>query len=423
MRRAQRAMWRRNFAAWLAALLPVVVGWAVLVASGILVCRQADWDLSVVGVLGVIGFLGCVGWAGWRVRSEMISKADALAQLDHALGLHNRLTAAAAGVGLYPDPPLAMTDGLRWNWRRLVLPLGIAFGALVLAAWVPVSDTLRLPPAVEAPSSWTEVESWTEQLAEADLVDAATTQAIEEKVTTLREQPTDEWFSHSSLEAGDSLRDQVAGSVRELERELRGAAAALGSLVDSGEMLTDAELSKIADSLGEAVAGLELGSLPLNREMLADLKAIDPKRLRQISAEDLAAMKDRLEAGAGVCSAVGSGKGDLGAGGAIVALMDAEAGLHGIGGIQRGPGTQPVTLNATATELGGGQLEEISNADLGRALPGEVLGLVAGEHDPVEASDGPVAGGAIAEVGSGGDAVWRDNLTPDETEALQRFFR
>ena len=47
-----------------------------------------------------------------------------------------------------------------------------------------------------------------------------------------------------------------------------------------------------------------------------------------------------------------------------------------------------------------------------------------GEHQIDQSKyAGPTAAGAVASNGQGGEAVWRNDLTPREREALKRFFK
>ncbi len=129
-------------------------------------------------------------------------------------------------------------------------------------------------------------------------------------------------------------------------------------------------------------------------------------------------LQERLKEGAAVCQVC------LGPGEGGEQLVDGLLLTPGDGGISRGPGTGPVGQTQRPTDLGGGVPQQISNDDLTNALPAEVLGLGIGEHDPEAPSPtGPVAGGEIATTGTGGDAVWRDNLNPNERQTLQRFFQ
>ncbi|MBC8008677.1 MAG: hypothetical protein H7067_01105, partial [Burkholderiales bacterium] len=90
--------------------------------------------------LGVaIGLLAAGGGAWWRARKTFFNAADARALLEHRLGLDSALSAAAAGVAVWPAPaPIPAT--LRW---RAPNTLGWLAGALALGlagAWLPVAE-------------------------------------------------------------------------------------------------------------------------------------------------------------------------------------------------------------------------------------------------------------------------------------------
>ena len=62
---------------------------------------------------------------------------------------------------------------------------------------------------MEEPLAWEEVEEWIETLDEEEFIEPDRLDSIREQVKELRLQPMDEWYSHSSLEASDSLRQQT----------------------------------------------------------------------------------------------------------------------------------------------------------------------------------------------------------------------
>ena len=106
----------------------------------------------------------------------------------------------------------------------------------------------------------------------------------------------------------------------------------------------------------------------------------------------------------------------------------------------RGGSTQPLSLNEKPTDLGTSAKDAVSNPgstvcsplptptvsnpDLSHALPGDTVGVGKGEHpvDPAKYT-GLAAGGAISSPGTGGQTVWRDDLTPNEREVLKNFFK
>lgn len=94
----------------------------------------------------------------------------------------------------------------------------------------------------------------------------------------------------------------------------------------------------------------------------------------------------------------------------------------GRGGVSRGPGTAPITLADEASDLGTVKLEAVSNQDLSRALPADVVGISEGEHELDQSGTGPRTAGDIGSAGRGGETVWRDTLAPEEKAILKQFF-
>ena len=59
-----------------------------------------------------------------------------------------------------------------------------------------------------------------------------------------------------------------------------------------------------------------------------------------------------------------------------------------------------------------------------RASMGDLVDLNSGKHDVKKnAPKSPVEGGSLQSNGKGGEAVWREALTPEDLEVLRRFFK
>lgn len=97
--------------------------------------------------------------------------------------------------------------------------------------------------------------------------------------------------------------------------------------------------------------------------------------------------------------------------------------MPGKGGITRGPGTAPITFGEEQN-LKTKNLETIQgNKDMSRAAPGEILAIGETEHDNPNQPSVRQSGGALSNSANGGDAVWRESLTPDEKALLKRYFK
>jgi Zn-ribbon protein, possibly nucleic acid-binding len=415
-RQAGRVARIHNFAWWLAAFLNSALFVCLAFACAVLVFRRSGFVppalWAIFGSLLVI----CGAAALWRARSHRFSRRDALVQLDVQMKLHNRLTAAAAGVGDYP-PERPVDHGVAWRWRRIFGPLAGGVALILTAIWIPLGSQVASTGSVEIPPALAQVETWIERLEEEKLVDSQKLEETRAKLEALINRPQEEWYGHEGLEAAAHLREQTAQSIQSLQRDMQTAMSALAALQEFGETLSPSAIENIDRALAEAIQGLELGTLPLDKDLLANLKSVDARNLRTLTPEQLEAMQRRLKEGTGVCQTcvgVCVGEGEF-------AMADPDGPFFRI---SRGPGSVPLSLNAERTELGSTEVEGIGTGDLSRALPGEVAGLATGEHEVDESAyRGPVAAGAVGSTGEGGDAVWSNSLTPAERETLQKFFQ
>jgi hypothetical protein len=189
-----------------------------------------------------------------------------------------------------------------------------------------------------------------------------------------------------------------------------------------GDKLPASELEKLDAQFKEGLQGLEMGALPLNKEMMTQLKNVDLKNMKQMSAAQMAELQKKLKDGKlGCAKCLGkTGAWDKNLGEGMTALMQPQ----GSGGVERGPGTVPLVLKDEPSQAGSTKIENVSNEDLSRAALGDPLAVLQGEHRVDQSLDkGPVEGGAIASQGEGGDAVWKDSLTPQERKVLQKYFK
>lgn len=95
----------------------------------------------------------------------------------------------------------------------------------------------------------------------------------------------------------------------------------------------------------------------------------------------------------------------------------------GQGGTQRGRGDAPLFYGEKEKNLKTNKVENVSNPDLERAIPGEVLAVGETKHDDEQKPSVRQAGGGLSGAAGGGEAVWRDSLLPSEKALLKRYFK
>ena len=414
---ARRLSWRVNVAAWWERFIAPAMAASVLFAGALLTSRRhgvpTPWLWSGFAAALAAG----AAYAAWRTRRGRFTPAAALVELDVALGLKTRLTAAAAGVGDWPRVPAEAPRVLRWRASRVLVPPAFAAALLAVAGFIPISRTDAPPrPPTDTPAAWRQMDEWLKGLAQQDLARPDSVEAWEERVNKLRRQPDSTWYSHGSLEAGDTLHQQLEVGLRSLGNDLDEAAEALDNLDSVGGSSHEAGAPS-EDSLDRAMERLESGAVPLNPKLLSQLKAAKGKSGKPLSMAELEKLRHRLREGAGFCR---------------LSIRECELGhkeckngscRRGRGAVARGPGEAPLSLEHDASRTASERLEGVSNEDMQNASLGDTIGMSRTTHKVERGGAASAAGGAVNARPSGGETVWRDALTPEEQQVLQRYFK
>ena len=429
----RRLAWRVNFSAWLDGAGPIFFGVGSAAGFAAYALRRVQMESSASWALwlsaAALAFIAAGVWAWWRARRTFFSETDARALLEHRLGLDSGLSAAQAGVAAWPEV-FPLPGILRWRAPRTA--------SWILGAWALVLAGALLPvPAIspydsrlggEKPPALAQAEEWLEKLAEQEIARPEDVEKLAEQARGLGERTPEERYSHSVLEAADTLRTQTAQAIRGLGASLEDAASALAPLERPAGGLSDEELGAVAARLGEALRGLQEGALSPREDILKQLgEAANAAGRRSLSPEQAAQLKQQLarsgRAATGVLGAEGQG--------APIATADPDRPVKpgegpgtGSGDIARGPGHAPMMFRDAASEAGDGRTETLGADDFSRVALGELLGMERGEHefDPKTAA-GPSTAGAVTNPGRGGEVVWVDRLTPKERAALTEFFK
>ena len=428
-RSAGRLARRLNIGRWLEKALPVWAGVSVVAACALLILRNrgvSDLTWVWLGVLGAFVFSGLVVYAV-DSRRHRTSPEQALVWLEHRLHLNNRLTAASAGIGAWPEPRPDAIELLEWRPGRILPAPLFSVALMAAAAFIPVSlDREPVPPPLAPPLAWTEMERWLEQVKETELVDEQAVEAWKERVESLESQPKEEWYSHSSLEAGDSLREELASELRALERGLSEAESSLAELLELAENANASpEKRRLSqERLAKALDDLDLATLPLSRKVKRQLMTLARERdVKRLTKEQLEQLRERLRERryANLPRPGDEAYAFLTPGG-----VDGEmsSGQPGKGGVNRGPGSAPIELAEERTELGTSRIEDVMGHEpLGTEL-GETVAVGIGEHDDdTTGFRGGQDAGAVAATGEGGELVWSQTLTPEERRVLKKYFK
>lgn len=444
MRRFQLAWWLQFFAPWAAGL-------ALLACGLILVLRSRGMELPLPWVLGGLAAAYAVMAAGaWQVaRRHFLKVGDGMVLLESRLGLNNALTAASQGITEWPAPPLQLDDGYRFRAPWLVAPALLTAACLTLAFLLPVSQA-ETPAVLPPPLALSRAEEILNALEQENVVDPTALEEAREQLEALMKQAPEDFYKHHSLEAADTLETSLREAAGSLGSKLQTAAQAAESLEKYDTSLTPSARGTLESELKAAVEGLKNSSMGASEALKKQLEQLDPSKLKELDPEQVKKMMENLKAKAAACKECqgkGQGEGQSEAEKALADLLNGKDGKDGKGqgqgegkgegegdegegkegmgrgGVNRGPGTGPLTFEKDASDLATQRLEQLESKDLSRTLPGDHLGTKDIEHQLDQSPTGPSAGGNVAAPAGGGEAVWRDQLIPSEQKVLRRYFK
>lgn len=424
MIRARLLALKINTGRFLQLFLPFLVVLAVIASCIVLILRKngalspAIWGLCGVSML--LGALTCFFLAG---RRGWTSLEGALVLLEDRLGLHNRLSSANQGIGLWPAPP-KQGAFIRWQPLQVIgLPL-CAVMLVLVSGFIPVSKRhTDRANATQEPLAWSQLDEILQTLEEEKLVEEKEIGESIARLNELRGQDPGDWYAHESLEAGDSLLRETSAELESLRQDLQLAETALHLLAQRDAPGSDnpADMELLSDALKEALKGLEMGNFPLSRELLDQLKLAEVMGAGQLSPAELQQLLENLQKASAVCGKCnGNGTNTCGKAAALLGSVSSA----GKGGVTRGPGHVPLDLSHNSAGVEAGKSAALSSPDLSRAALGERIGESSSrpETDP-SAFPGASSQGGEGVQGRGGEAVWRASLVPEEKNTLRAFFK
>lgn len=438
-RRASAVALRFNSGWWMDRFNILLVAGCVLFSVIVLCLRTfselaISWETGLI-VLGIaMAVFALIAWGISRRR--YITSEAALVRLDDRLQLRNQLTAASNNRAPWPAFTEVSSEsrekmGLRWNPVTTLLPGFFALLILVTSWVVPLPASIPGQPEIVAePGAWEQMEEWIAQLEEEQVIDEEGIEELEGKIEELRDQPEDDWFSHASLEATDSLQESLGRDIQEMASDMATLERDMAALETFSSDLSEDAKKKLLEEFDKALESLDANGMKPNAELLKQLKGLDPsklgqKSLSQLSKEQLKSLQKQL----GQCSeCLGSMEGlpKMSEDPSILGLSAAECLALGIapgsGGIGRGRADAPL-FYGDKDDLNTSNIEKVENLDLSRASLGETLGLGETEHEIDKNGRTVTTGGTISSAGSGGEAVSRESLLPDEQALLRRYFK
>lgn len=302
--------------------------------------------------------------------------------------------------------------------------------------------------------AWERIETALETLEQSDLLQGEAIDVVRESLNQLQQQPSQQWYTHHSLEASDTLRAQLEHSLEALEHHVQQMQNALNSLEPLSATDPSAQAQR-RDVFNHTRDQLALGRLPLNERVLDTLNTIDRDSLQGLSERERSDLKAQLRQGtAAIRDARRQSRhghqlpqAEQGDGFAAAPCpfdqrerclpllqpggkgkMDAQhmpwRGEAGQGDITRGPGSAPLAIDLRPKQSHAGRIEVIQGAD----IPDEgddytrKFSRSAPKVDRSQAH--ALSSGGAARVKERRDTtVWKHTFTPEERDVLEHFFK
>lgn len=427
LRLASKVARRINLGWWIEQMSAPLIVISLLIGCASLIVRREVPEISLAHhLLAATGTLIILGVTCWIIAAKRFeTREKALVRIEAEMQMKNSLSTALAGIAPWPVPVTEIHSGLRWQWPRMLVP---PFGAiLVLTAsfLIPVSSADRnISSLPEQPQAWNKLDTALDVLTKEEAVDEKYLEETRKRLDELKSQEEEQWFSHSSLEATDSLKKSHTAEAQRMERDLARTEKALDQLEKMAGTATQAEKNRMMEEFEQALQGLQSGAMKPNSKLLEQLQGLDPQNLAKLSPEQLQQLKDNLQKNQEAMKQGGACEGDDWSD-ELLADQSGEGqdgeGM-GQGGIQRGPGHAPGVLGKEKAAVELGALTGLEAKDLSKSTPGDLLELQTGEHDVDDSASTLSAGGHADSTGKGGDRVWRDSLDPAEQKTLKRYF-
>lgn len=425
-RASARLAARINFALWFERLAPLAFTLTSIAAVALYAGRRLGGPTGLIHVSWLVGLATAASIIWWRIRTLRYRSVDARVLLESTLRLDARLSAAASGITPWPvrqDLPAIV------HWRTFAAPgWWLASAALwAVATWAPlIGERPSTRPPLEKPPALVQTEAILQSLAQLEVTDPVSLEQLAAEVRELSARAPEAQYTHSALEAADTLREQTITAVQNLARGYDAAAGALAPFETQAAAPHDERLKGGDEQLTAALNGLRSGRLAGNRELTSLIDAAR-RSLGQLSPEQIKQLRSRLDSASSQAGAI--------AGAAGPGARIAQPGLdqfpswlqdqYGQGGIGRGRGDAPLTMAHAPSERKEGQTQAVSNTDFSRLQLGDLAGIELGgapDVDPAQVSS-PAAAGEVAAPALGGEAVWIDRLSPGDRAVLKEIFK
>ncbi|WDE96377.1 hypothetical protein PQO03_00140 [Lentisphaera profundi] len=398
----------------------------------------------LIEILLLLFLCCCSIGAYFRARKKFFTQEELIIRYDERYHYNCQLLKAYQGDQSWPNLPDHLPGNFILEWKRN--SSFFLFGILLIAAiyWVPVRVE-AIQVKVQKPIAWIEMEKRIDEMEEDSSLDQSQVEEFKKKLEKLQQEDNKDWFSHSNLEASNSLLDTLNSAHKEHEGKMDEASQllqqmeALQELIEQTEAgnidLSEKMKQKLRDKLDEMDEDWKKNMSQLSSQLLKMRPDLREKLLKlkpgdyvmnngQLDKKTLEECLKRLEK-KGKCKKCGGkgckpgdqeGEGQCKNGSCNAGLMIVEGGES----IGRGGGSSEEIFRDRESARHDTEIEVLQGEKNG--MDGStLLGTSKAEHDleKNKYKSGQLSAGT-KNTGRGGEAVWKENLLPEEQKLLRR---
>ncbi|GEM_PF-1331311 len=377
---------------------------------------QEGWSSwTLLGMSGLLLLLVLWGWL--KSQRPELSLERALARLELSRKLDQRLTMAHAGRCPWPDPTVEEELPLQFRWKKILSPLLLCLCLIGLGRWLPlplekkIADPVRLEPA-----AWKQMEELAERLQEEEWLDEAPLEELQEQVAELRARDPSTWYKPGSLEATDSLMQQLQQDARSMQQGLNQSARLmeLAAMALNQQRVGAEQEQAFREVLQQQLQRMAGDTLNLTPEQMQQLEQMARQQLADMNPQQLQRLEDMMRQQGDNLGACMNAAG--------MRMLAGEGMQPGQGGISRGGGPSELTFKAAESMLLPPVNLALQSRDLRSPVIGEILEIRDSEHEDTVKETSQRAG-EFSSQGRGAAVVEEQSFLPEEGKRLQDFFQ
>jgi len=259
-----------NLAWWIELLnLPFTI-MAILIATTVLLARYFEvlpaYSIIISSIIFVTIIISFICWKFSQKKFESID--ESMVRIEEKLKLKNALSAAKVGIIPWPEAPTELHTGINWHWPRTLLPSLCSLITIIFAFFIPIGSHAEVINNHPSPDNRDRLEQSLAELKDEEIVQEDYIEEMEEKINEL--------------------------ASKELQRNMQNAERTLQNLQKHGEKMNQQTKENLLDGFGKAVENLDTGSMKPNKELLDQLKQLDPEQLNQLNEEQLNQLRQNM---------------------------------------------------------------------------------------------------------------------------------